>query len=261
MTTTTQIHVWWSAGGGVGKTTMAIMQAAALARQFPGQVALVDFKEATPHIHRYLGLEPKNLMPLFDAIEKKTLSFALLQSFMQVKHGILVLTGVGLKEFTAFTEKHFETILNILKTGFKHIVVDVNGGIFFSSTFAAVSLADFINVVNLPQMACLQDTKEITDFLQSNWGVATEKFTYYLNKVAWSTVDMSHSEFESILGKKTIKIPKTKEIASITVGRSPLVPEAELLLPVECLNGKMKQSKRRLKLLSFGRSVYADKSL
>lgn len=112
----------------------------------------------------------------------------------------------------------------------------------------------------LPRMNCLQDTIDMTDFLRQHWGLPTERFTYFLNRVGGLATDLTPAEFDALLGMKTVRIPETKEIASIAAGGNPLVPEATFLLPAD-LVGSTTTSKRGLKLFSLGRNAYVSKPL
>lgn len=58
-----------SAGGGVGKTTLASAYAVYLAKKnITEDVALLDFSEVFPRIHKVFKAEHLSLSPIYDAI-------------------------------------------------------------------------------------------------------------------------------------------------------------------------------------------------
>ena len=179
----TNITTFWSATGGVGKTTLAIAQAIMLARGEKNKVALLDFNEATPNIHRKLSLRCVDLTQIYDAIEQENLTADTISPCLQKKHGIWVLTGISFQEFDRFEERHFSTIIQVLKNEFSHVVIDCNAGIFFASTLASLRNSDEIKVVTLPTSDSVKNTITFMDFIQKNWGIKKEKYKVILNMI------------------------------------------------------------------------------
>lgn len=176
-----KIITFWSAKGGVGKTTLAIAEAIMLSREEKDKVVLLDFNEVTPDIHRMLGLKPIDLTQIYDGIEQKSITSDLIKPYLQKKHGVWVLTGVGLREFDRFEERHFLNIIYVLSQEFSHVIIDCNAGIFFASTLAALKSCDTVKVVAVPTKFCIEDTVKIVDFVQGSWEVEGKKIKIILN--------------------------------------------------------------------------------
>ena len=104
----------------MGKTTLALIHAAALAEKYPGGVVLLDFKEVTPHIGFIYDLKPLNASKLFDEIEREQLIGESFQNYLSKKYGIWILPGIGINDFGFFSEIHFNSIINAAKENFKH---------------------------------------------------------------------------------------------------------------------------------------------
>lgn len=176
-----KITTFWSAKGGVGKTTLALARAVTLAKERKDEVAILDFNEVTPDIHRMLGLKPIDFTQIYDAIEQENITANTLTQYLQKKHGVWILTGIGLREFDRFEEKHFSAIIQVLKNEFSHIIIDCNAGIFFASTLAALKSCHEVRVVMAPTKACIEDTVTIIDFVQHSWEVEGKKLKIVLN--------------------------------------------------------------------------------
>ncbi|HHW01681.1 MAG TPA: AAA family ATPase [Thermoanaerobacterales bacterium] len=200
--TDTIITTWWSAAGGVGKTTLAVAHAQELAKQHKDDVALMDFSEARPDIYKLLDqafLDPNKVL---NAIENGAI--ANIKDFMSKKGNMYVFTGIPLEQFEMFQEKHFSAIIRSAKENFKHIIIDTNAGIFFSATAAALKASDKINVVLRPDILCLEDTATMINFLSERWGIDINRFRFNLNRILPGNLDLETAE--RVLGREIIEI-------------------------------------------------------
>jgi len=198
--TETKTTTFWSAAGGVGKTTLAVAHAQELAKQRE-KVALLDFSEARPNVYKLIGLpflRPEEILP---AIEKEPVAT---EKIFARKGSLHVFTGVSLEQFEMFQEKHFAAIIRSAKENFKHIIIDTNAGIFFSATAAALKASDEIYVVLRPDMFCLEDAAEMINFLYERWGIGKEKFRFYLNRILPDELDRETAE--KILGRQVLEV-------------------------------------------------------
>ncbi|WP_422445296.1 AAA family ATPase [Thermoanaerobacterium sp. DL9XJH110] len=199
-----RVITWWSAGGGVGKTVLAVAQALALAKRSE-KVALLDFKEGMPHIHKVLDIELQDLAGIYDAAERGVLSADVVKGYMREKRGLRVLTGIPMEEFERFKGRHFSAIIGALRGEFEHIIVDTNAGVFFSSTEAALRESDGINVVLLPDKISLEDTAQMVEFVCDRWGIRRGKVEAFLNKYDRDGIDPE--TVERVLGFNTKAVP------------------------------------------------------
>jgi len=181
---------FWSAGGGTGKTILAAEFALAL-KKYKKDIVLADFKEVIPHIHKYFGLELCDKSNIYETLENGSSTAETVKEQLQKKHGIWILSGFGMNDFTKFKEKHFSAVLEVLKNEFKYVVVDTSAGIFFSSTYAALKNSDVIFAVTAPTVWNIEDTVQMIDFVSNRWGVEKEKFKVILNAVSKGEVDTS----------------------------------------------------------------------
>jgi len=165
----------------VGKTTLAAAWALALKEK--GRVVLADLKEVTPHIHRYFGVELRNMNDVYNAVETGGDIGAAVKKHLQKRRGIRILPGFGLKDFHRFNEKHFSAVLGFLREEFDCVVVDTAPGIFFASTYAALKCADEIRVVLTPGRWMLEDSAAMIDFVCGRWGIERSRMAAVLNMV------------------------------------------------------------------------------
>lgn len=200
-----KILTFWSAGGGVGKTTLAAAWALALKEK--GRVVLADLKEVTPHVHRYFGIELQNMNDIYDAVETGTGGDigAAVKKHLQKRRGIWILPGFGLNDFHKFDEKHFSAVLGFLAEEFDNVVVDTASGIFFASTYAALKCADEVRVVLTPGRWMLEDSAAMIDFVCSRWGIERSRMMAVLNMVG-SRGDLDVDTVRRVLGMEVCSI-------------------------------------------------------
>lgn len=250
----TKVTTFWSATGGVGKTTLAVAQAIMLAREEKEKVVLLDFNEVTPHIHKMLGLKLMDLTGVYDAIEQDSIIADIIKPCLQKKHGIWVLTGICLEEFDRFEEKHFSAIIQALKDEFSNVIIDCNAGIYFASTLASLRNSDEIKVVTAPTSNYVKDTIMFMDFIQNHWGIEKEKQNIILNKVSPSSINpesvraLLNTEIKSV--KYDPKAIKLQELGKI------FIPQE---MNVSDTNEKPK--KGFFSFLARGREDVADKPI
>ncbi|MBE3592213.1 MAG: AAA family ATPase [Thermoanaerobacter sp.] len=194
---------FWSAGGGTGKTTLAAAFALAL-KKYKKDIVLADFKEVTPHVHKYFGIELRDKSNIYEAVENGSSIAEAVNEHLQKKQGIWILSGFGMNDFAKFEEKHFSAVLEVLKNEFEHVVIDTSAGIFFSSTYTALKNSDVIFAVAAPSVWSIEDTAQMIDFVSNRWGVEKERFKAILNAVDKEEIDASTAE--KILEIKTFNV-------------------------------------------------------
>ncbi|ADL07186.1 ATPase involved in chromosome partitioning [Thermosediminibacter oceani DSM 16646] len=180
---------FWSAGGNAGKTSLAIAFALAL-RKHKTEVVLADFKEVTPHIHKYFGIDFREKSDIYEAIENGQEVVEVVKRHLYKKQSIWIFPGVGLEDFAKFEVKHFSAIIEVLKKEFDHIVIDTSPGIFFSSTYASLKNSDLVYAVLLSNRWSLEDTAMMIDFIYSRWNVEKSRFKALLNMADSGEIDV-----------------------------------------------------------------------
>ena len=216
-----RVTTWWSAGGGVGKTTLASAYAVHLAKKNKDDdVALLDFNEVFPRIHKVFKAEHLSLSPVYDAIEKKEVSINVLKSVMDKKQGVWIMPGVFLSDFEQYGPDHYVEIIKLAKQMFKEVVIDVNAGMFFSTTYAALIESDEIRVVLEPSLYSLEDTIFACDFIVNSWGIDRNKIKTIVNKYDNGDIDSDAvkriMEVETDIVRENINIKTAFEKGQIT---------------------------------------------
>jgi len=180
---------FWSASGGTGTTTLATAFALTL-RRHKTEVVLADFKEVTPHVHKYFGIDLREKSNIYEAIEKGQDVVEAIRQHLKKRQGIWIFPGVGLEDFTKFEEKHFSIIIEVLKKEFDHVVIDTSPGIFFSSTYASLKNSDLIYAVLVPTRWGLGDTALMINFISDRWNVEKSRFKALLNMADSGEIDV-----------------------------------------------------------------------
>lgn len=159
-------------------------------RKHKTEVVLADFKEVTPHIHKYFGLDLREKSKIYEAIENGQDVVEAIRQHLKKRQGIWIFPGVGLEDFTKFEEKHFSTIIEVLKKEFDQVVIDTSSGIFFSSTYASLKNSDLIFAVLVPNRWGLEDTALMIDFICNRWDVEKSRFLALLNMADSGEIDV-----------------------------------------------------------------------
>ncbi|MGB9846903.1 MAG: MinD/ParA family ATP-binding protein [Desulfotomaculales bacterium] len=208
---------FWSAGGGTGTTTLAISYALSL-KKHKTNVALADFKEVTPHVHKYFGIDVQDKSDVYEAVENGRGVYEAAKRHLDKRQGIWIFTGVGLDNFAKFEERHFSAVIEVLEEEFDHVVIDTTPGIFFSSTYAALKKSGLIYAVLAPDRWRLEDTAVMMEFICKRWDVGKERFKALLNMADSGEIDVNTIErvlevetFPVRWGKKHI----TQDVAKI----------------------------------------------
>jgi pilus assembly protein CpaE len=133
----------FSTKGGLGVTTLATNLAVCLAERAPGGTILVDLDTRQSDVATFLNLRPT--YSVLDAIENlERLDESFLNGLL-VKHpsGLLVLPGPTRIERTQFSAEQVQTALEIIRSHFDHVVLDLRHD-FDPGTIAALEASSSI---------------------------------------------------------------------------------------------------------------------
>lgn len=238
-----KVTAFWSVEGGVGKTTLASAYAVHLAKSNPDKVVLLDFNEVFPRVHKAFNAKLVSLNPIYDALEKGELSADVLSSILQKRQGVWIFAGVSLSEFEQFKPEHFIKIISVARQMFPKIVIDVNSGLFFSATYAALKESDEIMMLVEPSTYSLEDAVLARDFIVNSWGVEG-KINAVLNKK--DNDDIDFEAVERILGMKAIEINYRQDIKDAFI-KGDLDKIAKMVFNVK----KQKEKTKRGSIFSF----------
>nr|WP_246110708.1 ParA family protein [Thermosediminibacter litoriperuensis] len=203
---------------------MAIAFALAL-RKHKTEVVLADFKEVTPHVHKYFGIDLREKSDIYEAMENRQEVIEVVKRHLYKKQGIWIFPGVGLEDFTKFEEKHFSAIIEVLKKEFDHVVIDTSPGIFFSSTYASLKNSDLIYAVLLSNRWSLEDTAMMIDFICNRWNVRKNRFKALLNMAG-------HGEIDQHTVERILEI----EAFSVRYGQKYIISDADRIVKAAFLD-------------------------
>ncbi|HEX6488737.1 MAG TPA: cyclic nucleotide-binding domain-containing protein [Candidatus Dormibacteraeota bacterium] len=172
----------YSAKGGSGKTTIALNLAAELARSHPGQVLLVDLALPFNHAALLANLVPSGSLARVVAARPERLDEALLGAVLYHSSGMLMLPGtLKAEEADALQPQHVHAALDILRTAFRYIVIDLSTSLD-DITLAALEESQRLVLVTTPELATLHGASELGEILSIAVGVPPEAITMVLNQ-------------------------------------------------------------------------------
>ena len=173
---------FFSGKGGVGKTTMVTNSALVLARQFPGQVAIVDSSMDLGNVADYLGVKPNQ--SLFDAAAlRDKLDRDLLTSIMAYHEssGIYLLCGPQkLEHMSGITEQDVTQVLLAVRSVFRFVIIDTLP-LFNAISIAVGDLSDVIVVLTEALVPAVNGTRELLSRLREV-GFSNERIRILINK-------------------------------------------------------------------------------
>jgi pilus assembly protein CpaE len=172
----------FGAKGGVGRTTLAINLAVALAMQEEQRVALVDLDVHLGDVSLLLGIAPeRTLIDLVPVIDK--LDSDLLRGYVgSHASGLKVLAAPSRPEDgEAIQPEHIRTILQVLLRTYDYVVIDTPRQLN-DSVIAALDLSSLVCFVASNQLPCLKSTQLCLDLMMTNWAYSNDKVKLILNQ-------------------------------------------------------------------------------
>lgn len=179
-----QVITVFSPKGGVGKSTLAVNLAVALAQAHPDAVALVDLSLAFGHDALMLNLQPKSSLSATnpDALkkmDKDTMAYYLTPHSSTLK----VMVGAARPEDgEVVSGDHAKAALETLARQFTYVVIDTSSS-FSETNLAAIEVADPLVLVFSPEITALRDIRECQRIFIDLIHVPKEKVVYVLNNL------------------------------------------------------------------------------
>ena len=199
-----QAIVSWSPKGGVGKTTLAVETAAALASIAGRNVALVDANMNGGHVRIKLNLSDKqNILSAASNFSMMTgnadtgianlgREFGIrLNNIIQPVAGtsnLKVITGISDMAQARVSDiagdngmRFISFLIKYLKQSYDFVLIDLGSSINVGVHFGAFSEADSIMVIATPDLTGLADIKKSVDNLEKTHGLDRSRFSLVMN--------------------------------------------------------------------------------
>jgi len=183
-----KIVACYSPKGGVGKTTLAVNLAYALAT-LNKKVALIDLSLQFGEVGVFLDI-PKG-DTIADMVEEHSFELSTIKSYL-IRHqsGMQVMLSSSSPEYAELIQPvHVNAILSTLRTEFDYVVVDM-GVAFGDCAIAAMETADTILLVVNEDIASLHDAKRSIKVLEAL--NQQDKIKIVVNKDGISTITVKN---------------------------------------------------------------------
>ncbi|NLI54203.1 MAG: AAA family ATPase [Clostridiales bacterium] len=174
----------YSPKGGVGKTTIAVNIAYALA-SMNKKVALIDLSLQFGDVGVFLDITKGDTIA--DMVEERTFELSTIRSYL-IRHqsGIMVMLSSNSPEYAELIRpEHIESILSTLRTEFDYVVLDM-GVSLGDSAISAFEIADSILFIVNEDIAALHDAKRSLKVMEAL--NLQDKTSIVVNKDGVSTI-------------------------------------------------------------------------
>lgn len=214
-----EVIVVFGAKGGIGKTTLAVNLAAAIARQTRQRVALVDIDTQLGDVAVMLDLVPErtivNAAEMVDRLEPELIQTLLREDAT----GVHVLAGpMSPEEGEAISGHHIKKIIEVMAKTYDYVVVDTAPH-YSDAVLTTLDAATMILLVSTPDVPALKNTK-LTLAMMRSWHYSEDKVKLVLN-YAYSSNGVVASDAANTLDYAIFwKIPFDSAVSTaVRVGR------------------------------------------
>ena len=183
-----KIVACYSPKGGVGKTTLAVNLAYALAT-LNKKIALIDLSLQVGEVGVFLDIAKGDTIA--DMVEEHSFELSTIKSYL-IRHqsGIQVMLSSSSPEYAELIQPvHINAILSSLRTEFDYVIIDM-GVAFGDCAIAAMETADAILLVVNEDIASLHDAKRSIKVLEAL--NQQDKLKIVVNKEGISTITVKN---------------------------------------------------------------------
>lgn len=214
--------------GGSGKTTLAVNLAVALAKQEPGQTALVDFYPQFGDVRSMLDARPKRTLADLAADGEELEPEALKQEAVAHSSGLAVFVGaLRPQPLDVFTAAFVDGLLAALRQAYRYVVLDLPP-MLHAGTLAALARSEHVLVVcNATEVTSAASARCYIDVLAEGY-VSTERLHVVANRASRGMA-LQVPEIEEALGRRvSLVLPNDERriLASINEGVPAVIGQA-----------------------------------
>ncbi len=189
-----------------GASEFAVALAKTLSKK-SDKVCLVDFDYLRPSIKEKLSL--KGSQGLKDAIElarHNNLSSKNIHAVLDKKDNFSVLTGLyDLNEIYYIEKSYFERILEVLKSSFEFLIIDVHSYHDLKANFVAFEKSDVIYTITTGDKKTLDNTMRYINMFDAYEDAGAESVQLIINHYGGN--DLTSIEIENIIKNKVYYLP------------------------------------------------------
>jgi len=190
-----------------GASEIAVALARTLSKK-SDKVCLVDFDYLRPSIKEKLSL--KGSQGLKDAIElarQNNLSSKNIHTVLDKKDNFSVLTGLyDLNEIYYIEKSYFERIIEVLKSSFEFLVIDVHSYHDLKANYVAFEKSDVVYTITTGDRKTLDNTMRYIRMFDAYEDVGADSVQLVINEYGGS--DLTSIEIENIAKDKVYYLPK-----------------------------------------------------
>lgn len=190
-----------------GASETAIALTKALSKK-SDKVCLVDFDFLRPSIREKLSLKTTDgLNRALEMARQDDLSAKNILSVLSKKDNYSVLTGLyELNEIYNAHQSYFEKIIEVLKSNFEFLVIDVHSYHDLKPSFVAFDQSDLIYIVTKGERKILENTMRYVEMFRKYEDVNPDQLKVVIND--YGGLDLTCVEIEKIVGDSVSYIPR-----------------------------------------------------
>ena len=197
-----RVFTVFSPKGGVGKTTVAVNLAVALAQTHPGAVALLDLSLTFGHSAILLNLSPRSSLSAAAVEMPRDMEPQELDYYLSTHPGSGLRVMVGAlrpEDGETVTGELSKAAIELLRRRFAYLVVDTES-YFSDPVLAALELSDRILVLASPEITALRDLRECQRIFDKVVRIPKARILYLMNYLFPFKL-LSKGQFEDALGQ------------------------------------------------------------
>ncbi len=250
----------YSPKGGSGRTTIAVNLAAALGRDHPGEVLLIDLALPYNHCALISSLVPTGCLAMTSQVPEGSFEEALLGAILHHPGGMMLLPGVLKPEHADLINADLvNKAMGVLSNAFRYIVFDLSV-VLNENVLTVLEHAQRIVLIATPELSTLKDITDLLNIFTNVLQIVPARVVIAMNnkmpKPVVSKEDVERTLKQKIMiewpfdGSRPDEAAVKGEILVLTDPKSAITKGTESL--AEMLAGEKADAKKAGTLARFG---------